>query len=143
VVLDAFAPAEQVAFVLHDVFAVPFEDIAPIVGRSPAAARQFLAAARGGDFEGLLAVLDPDVVLRSVMRPLVRGAAAVARQALLFSQAAGCVTSVLVNGAAGILWRTLDGRLFSVMSFTWRAAGSSKSTSWPIPRASVALGLAV
>ena len=94
VVLETLAPAERLAFVLHDMFAVPFEEIAPIVGRSPAAARQlasrarrrvqgtsavpdadlsrqrrivdaFLAASRGGDFEGLLAVLDPDVVFRA------------------------------------------------------------------------------
>ena len=115
-VLDALSPAERVAFVLHDVFGVPFDQIAPIVGRSPAATRQlasrgrrrvrgapvpdtnldgqwkvvdaFLAAARGGDFERLLAVLDPDVVVRSdggAARPelvsVIRGAEAVAAQA--------------------------------------------------------------
>src|SRR5207248_4206483 len=113
VVLEALGPAERVAFVLHDVFGVSFEEIGPIVGRSPTAARQlasrarrrvrgtavpdadlprqraivdaFVGAARGGDFEGLLAVLDPDVVLRSdggTVRPstVVRGAAAVAGQ---------------------------------------------------------------
>jgi RNA polymerase sigma factor (sigma-70 family) len=147
VVLEALAPAERVAFVLHDVFGVPFEDIAQIVGKSPAAARQlasrarrrvqgssvepegdageqravvdaFLAAARGGDFEGLMAVLDPEVVLRSDIRPPLRGAAAVAGGALMFRHTGVSVTPVLVNGAAGILSRTLDGRLFSVMSFT-------------------------
>ena len=119
VVLDSLTPAERVAFVLHDVFAVPFDEIAPIVGRTPTAARQlasrarrrvqgapvpdvdldgqwavvdaFLAAARDGDFERLLAVLDPDVVVRSdggLARPglvsLVRGAQAVAEQAMSF-----------------------------------------------------------
>src|SRR3954453_20873354 len=117
VVLESLAPAERVAFVLHDVFAVPFDEIAPIVGRTPTAARQlasrarrrvrgapvpdvdldsqwavanaFLAAARDGDFERLLAVLDPDVVVRSDGGParpglisLVRGAQAVAEQAM-------------------------------------------------------------
>src|SRR5919198_1193351 len=118
VVLESLGPAERLAFVLHDMFAVPFEEIAPIVGRSPAAARQlasrarrrvrgaaavpeahltrqrevvdaFLAAARGGDFDALLAVLDPDVVLRAdrgAVPPgasrVVRGARAVATQAL-------------------------------------------------------------
>ena len=119
VVLESLTPAERVAFVLHDVFAVPFDEIAPIVGRTPTAARQlasrarrrvqgapvpdvdldgqwavadaFLAAARAGDFERLIAVLDPDVVVRSdggVARPglvsLVRGAQAVAGQAMAF-----------------------------------------------------------
>ena len=119
VVLESLTPAERVAFVLHDVFAVPFDEIAPIVGRTPTATRQlasrarrrvqgapvpdvdldgqwavadaFLAAARAGDFERLIAVLDPDVVVRSdggVARPglvsLVRGAKAVAGQAMAF-----------------------------------------------------------
>jgi RNA polymerase sigma factor (sigma-70 family) len=146
VVLEALSPPERVAFVLHDVFGLPFEDIAQAVGRSPAAARQlasrgrrrvqgveapdadlssqrvvvdaFLAAARGGDFEGLLAVLDPDVVLRSDIRPLVRGAVAVASQALMFSRAPSSVRPVLVNGTPGIQSYSVDGRLFSVMSFT-------------------------
>ena len=118
VVLETLTPAERLAFVLHDMFAVPFEDIAPIVGRSPAAARQlasrarrrvqgatpdpdadlakqreivdaFLAASRAGDFEALLAVLDPEVVFRTdagaagaLARPPITGAAAVARQVL-------------------------------------------------------------
>src|SRR5919198_2416096 len=118
VVLESLGPAERLAFVLHDMFAVPFEEIAPIVGRSPAAARQlasrarrrvqgaaplpdpdlarqrqvvdaFLAAARGGDFDALVAVLDPDVVLRAEggatgITQHIRGAATVAGQALLW-----------------------------------------------------------
>jgi RNA polymerase sigma-70 factor (ECF subfamily) len=154
VVLEALAPAERVAFVLHDVFAVPFEEIAPIVDRSPTAARQlasrarrrvqgaaavpdadltsqravvdaFLAAARGGDFEALLAVLDPDVVLRSdggVARPgasvVVHGARAVAEGARSISRLALLAQPALVNGAAGIVSWAPDGRPFSVMGFT-------------------------
>jgi RNA polymerase sigma-70 factor (ECF subfamily) len=151
VVLDALAPPERVAFVLHDVFAVPFEEIAPIVGRTPTAARQlasrarrrihgtaavpdsdlrrqravvdaFLAAARNGDFEGLLAVLDPDVVLRADGPGAARevhGAATVAGQALTFSRAARLpVQPVLVNGAAGVIAWALDGRPFSIVGFT-------------------------
>jgi RNA polymerase sigma-70 factor (ECF subfamily) len=155
VVLDSLAPAERVAFVLHDVFAVPFDQIAPIVGRTPAAARQlasrarrrvqgapvpdvdldgqwvvvdaFLAAARGGDFERLLDVLDPDVVLRSdggSARPdlmsLVRGARTVAEQAMAFRQFAETATRALVNGIpGGIAWAP-DGRPFSVVALTVR-----------------------
>jgi RNA polymerase sigma-70 factor (ECF subfamily) len=151
VVLETLAPAERLAFVLHDMFAVPFEEIAPIVDRTPAAARQlasrarrrvrgaapvpdadlatqraavnaFLAAARDGDFEALVAVLDPDVLLRAdtggPLR-LVRGARAVASQALLFqrSGARGEVHHALVNGAAGVV-ATRDGRVLSVLAFT-------------------------
>jgi RNA polymerase sigma factor (sigma-70 family) len=137
VVLETLAPAERVAFVLHDLFAVPFEEIAPIVGRSPAAARQlasrarrrvrggatvpeadisrrrevvdaFLAASRGGDFEALLAVLDPDVVLRADDAAVemgaereVRGAAAVAET---FSGRARAARPALVDGAVGLVW---------------------------------------
>src|SRR6266508_1157426 len=155
VVLETLAPAERLAFVLHDVFAVPFDEIAPIVGRSPAAARQlasrarrrvqgaaavpdadltrqrevvdaFLAAGREGDFEGLLAVLDPDVVLRAdggnvlpgVSR-VVRGAAAVAGQALTYSGGARFAQPALVNGAAGVVLAP-RGRPFAVMGFTVR-----------------------
>jgi RNA polymerase sigma-70 factor (ECF subfamily) len=152
VVLDTIAPAERVAFVLHDVFGVPFEDIARIVDRSPMATRQlasrgrrrvqgvqessetdvarqrvlvdaFLAAARGGDFDALVAVLDPDVVLRSDRGAvagasvLVRGAATVASRALTFARFAESAEHVLVNGAAGVLGRAAGGRLFSVMAF--------------------------
>ena len=153
VVLDTLAPAERVAFVLHDIFALPFDEIAPVVGRSPAAARQlasrarrrvqgaavpdtdrarqrevvdaFLAAARNGDFDALVAVLDPDVVLRSdggVARAgisvLVRGAAAVAGRALTFSRFAGAARPALVNGAAGIVAFDPHGQPFSVVGFT-------------------------
>jgi RNA polymerase sigma-70 factor (ECF subfamily) len=151
VVLDALAPPERVAFVLHDVFAVPFEEIAPIVGRTPTAARQlasrarrrvhgtaavpdsdlprqravvdaFLAASRNGDFEGLLAVLDPDVVLRAEGPGApreVHGAATVAGQALTFARAARLpVQPALVNGAAGVIAWALDGRPFAVLGFT-------------------------
>jgi RNA polymerase sigma factor (sigma-70 family) len=155
VVLDALSPAERVAFVLHDVFAVPFDEIAPIVGRSPMAARQlasrarrrvqgapvpdtdldgqravvdaFLAAAREGDFEGLLAVLDPDVVLRSdggVARPglnlVIRGAEAVATRAMRFNRFAGSSRRVLVNGTPGGVAWTPRGDLFAVGGFTVR-----------------------
>jgi RNA polymerase sigma-70 factor (ECF subfamily) len=140
--------------VLHDIFAVPFDEIAPIVDRSPEAARQlasrarrrvqrenivpdadlatqrqivdaFLAAARDGDFEGLLAVLDPDVVLRADMGPLagglreVRGARAVAGQAVFYSQLGLVVRPALVNGAAGAV-SMRDGKPFSVGAITVR-----------------------
>jgi len=153
VVLDSLTPAERVAFVLHDVFAVPFDQIAPIVGRSPTASRQlasrarrrvqgapvpdvdldgqwvvvdaFLAAARAGDFERLLAVLDPEVVLRSdgggrpAATALIRGAAAVAGQALTFSHLSAFVRPALVNGAAGVVVAPA-GRPTSVLAFTVR-----------------------
>jgi RNA polymerase sigma-70 factor (ECF subfamily) len=151
VVLETLAPHERLAFVLHDMFAVPFEEIASIIGCSPVAARQlasrarrrvrgaapipdvdltqqrkvvdaFLAAVRVGDFEGLVAVLDPEVVLRSDTIPgglkEIRGARTVAEQALMFSRLAESVQPVLVNGAAAIVsWRP-GGQLFSVMGFT-------------------------
>jgi ketosteroid isomerase-like protein len=152
VVLEALVPAERLAFVLHDMFAVPFEEIAPMVGRSPAAARQlasrarrrvqgaapvpdadltrqrevvdaFFAAARRGDFEALVAVLDPDVVLRSDRGALpgasivVRGAEAVAGQALMFASPARRELPALVNGAAGVVV-TMDGQTVAVMGFT-------------------------
>jgi RNA polymerase sigma-70 factor (ECF subfamily) len=136
VVLQTLAPAERVAFVLHDVFAVPFDEIAPIVGRTPAAARQlanrarrrvqgattpdadlrrqravvdaFLGASRGGDFAALLALLHPDVVLRSdeaAVRtgasPEVRGGAAVAE---IFAGRARVAQPELLKGAAGLVW---------------------------------------
>src|SRR5215204_2641343 len=155
VVLQTLAPAERLAFVLHDMFSVPFEEIAPIVGRSPAAARQLasrarrrvrgaatsadaglacqreavdavLAASREGDFEALLAVLDPDVVLRidggAVRAGLsreVRGVRAVAEQTLTFSRLSPFVRPALVNGAAGVVVAP-RGRPFSVMGFTIR-----------------------
>lgn len=149
VVLDSLNPAERLAFVLHDTFAVPFEDIAAILGRSQAAAKllasrarrrvrdaapapdpdvarqrrvvdAFLAAARHGEFEALVSVLAPDVLLRvdrgeALIR--IRGAAAVAGQALSFAQFAYSSRPVLINGAAGVL--SLDGdRPVSLMNFT-------------------------
>ena len=155
VVLETLNPAERLAFVLHDMFAVPFDEIAPIVDRSPEAARQlasrarrrvqgepavpdadldtqrevldaFLAAAREGDFEALVEVLDPDVVLRadshggSLGSPrVVRGAANVARGALAFSRLDVEVRPALVNGAVGtVTFR--DGRPFTIAGFTIR-----------------------
>jgi RNA polymerase sigma-70 factor (ECF subfamily) len=155
VVLDTLAPAERLAFVLHDMFAVPFDEIAPIVGRTPTAARQlasrarrrvqgtapapdadtirqrevvdaFLAAARGGDFDALLAVLDPDVVLRADTGAgpagaarLVRGARAVAERALTFQRLARFARPALVNGAVGVV-TVPDGEPVAVMGFTIR-----------------------
>jgi RNA polymerase sigma factor (sigma-70 family) len=151
VVLETLSPPERVAFVLHDIFAVPFDEIAPIVDRSPDAARQlasrarrrvqgeqtvpdadlgaqrrvvdaFLAAAREGDFEGLLEVLDPDVVLRRDIAPLggageVRGARAVAGQALAYTRFGALMRPALVNGAVGAV-AILDGEAFAVGAFT-------------------------
>jgi RNA polymerase sigma factor (sigma-70 family) len=155
IVLDTLTPAERLAFVLHDTFGVPFDEVAPIVGRSPAAARQlasrarrrvrgqavmpdadlgrqrdvvhaFVAAARGGDFQALLAVLDPDVVVRVDWGQLrgrpteVRGADAVARQAVGFARAfGGLEKAALVNGTAGVVV-VEDERLLAVMGFTVR-----------------------
>jgi RNA polymerase sigma factor (sigma-70 family) len=154
VVLDTLAPAERLAFVLHDMFQLPFEEIAPMVGRSPQAARQlasrarrrvrgaeipladadlarqravvdaFFRAARGGDFDSLVTLLDPDVVLRSDYggrRPaapkVTRGAAAVASQALLGALPGAELHPALVNGAAGVVI-TVGGRPYAVMGFT-------------------------
>jgi RNA polymerase sigma-70 factor (ECF subfamily) len=154
VVLETLSPPERVAFVLHDVFAVPFDEIATIVDRSPEAARQlasrarrrvqgentvpdadldtqrevvdvFLAAARHGDFEALLEVLDPDVVLRADLGPLagewreVRGARVVAGQALFYSRLGLVTRPALVNGAAGTV-SLRDGEPFSVSAVTVR-----------------------
>ncbi|MFF4352209.1 sigma-70 family RNA polymerase sigma factor [Streptomyces sp. NPDC001530] len=145
VVLETLTPAERLAFVLHDLFAVPFEEIAPIVGRTPAASRQlasrarrrvqggapapdpdlaqqrevvdaFLAAAREGDFDALVAVLDPDVVARSE-GGVTAGAAAVASGASSFAHLARIARPALVNGAAGVVV-VADGRLVSVLAFT-------------------------
>jgi RNA polymerase sigma factor (sigma-70 family) len=152
VVLDRLTPAERLAFVLHDMFALPFEEIAAIVGRSTTATRQlasrarrrvrggaaapdadlirqrevvgaFLAALRGGDFEGLLAVLDPDLVVRAdVPAPSgapaeIRGAAVWAKQAIAFGQLARLARLALVNGAVGIVMAP-RGRLFRVVRLT-------------------------
>jgi RNA polymerase sigma-70 factor, ECF subfamily len=151
VVLEKLAPAERLAFVLHDMFAVPFDEIGAIVDRSPAAARQlasrarrrvqgaapafdvdlarqrevvdaFLAAAREGDFEALVAVLDPEIVLRvdgGAARPSreVHGARAVAEQAFAFARLAGFARPALVNGAAGFVVAP-RGRPTAVAGFT-------------------------
>ena len=154
VVLDTLTPAERLAFVLHDMFQVPFSEIAPMVGRSPAAARQlasrarrrvhgaqvptpdpdlarqrevvdaFFRATRGGEFDSLVALLDPDVVLRSDYggrRPsapkVFHGAATVARQALIGALPGAELHPALVNGAAGMVI-TVHGRPFAVMGFT-------------------------
>jgi RNA polymerase sigma-70 factor (ECF subfamily) len=154
VVLDTLSPDERLAFVLHDVFEVPFEEIAPMVDRTPAAARQlasrarrrvkganvpvpdpdlarqrevvdaFFSAAREGDFEALVAVLDPNVVLRGDVGAehpaavrVIHGAAAIARQALLFARADAQLHPALVNGAAGVV-ATVDGQPVAVMGFT-------------------------
>jgi RNA polymerase sigma factor (sigma-70 family) len=152
VVLETLPPAERLAFVLHDMFAVSFEEIAPIVDRTPTAARKlasrarqrvqgaaavpdadlgrqrrvvdaFFAAARDGDFDALVAVLDPDVVLRSDAGVLdersrvVRGAQAVAEEAFTFRRGAPWVRPTLVNGTAGVVV-VPHGRLVSVMAFT-------------------------
>jgi hypothetical protein len=152
VVLEHLAPAERVALVLHDTFAVPFDEIAVVLGRSPTAARQlasrarrrvrasaapvdgdpahqrkavdaFLAAARNGDLEALVAVLDPDVVVRADWGPapagasrILRGARPVAEQAFTFAQRAASVRPVLVNGTAGVV-ATAAGRPVAVLSF--------------------------
>jgi RNA polymerase sigma factor (sigma-70 family) len=152
VVLETLTPAERLAFVLHDMFDLPFDEIAPMVRRSPAAARQlasrarrrvqgaaptpgtdlatqrkvvnaFFAAARGGDFEALVAVLDPDVVLRTDggglrrdLSAIRRGQASVAKQAIMFARPEALLRPVLVNGAAGVVV-TLDGQPISVMRF--------------------------
>src|SRR5690348_7905419 len=154
VVLDTLVPAERLSFVLHDMFGMPFEEIAPIVDRTPAAARQlasrarrrvqgatpkpdpdlaqqrkvvdaFLAAARSGDFDALLAVLDPDVVFRfdgggvpPRARPPVVGAKAVALQLLERAPTfARFARSALVNGAAGLVVAH-GARPISVVGFT-------------------------
>jgi RNA polymerase sigma-70 factor, ECF subfamily len=151
VVLEELSPPERLAFVLHDIFAVPFDEIAPIVDRTPEAARQlasrarrrvraertvpdadldtqreiidaFLAAAREGDFDRLVAVLDPDVVLRQDLGPAggsreIRGAATVARQAASYAQIGLEIRPALINGAAGAV-AFLHGQPFSIGAVT-------------------------
>jgi RNA polymerase sigma-70 factor, ECF subfamily len=148
VVLDTLAPAERLAFVLHDLFALPFEEIAPIIGRSATAARQlasrarrrvqgaampdtdrarqrkvvdaFVAAAHGGDFDALIAVLDPEVVLRADRDPAsrgIRGATAVAQRAVGFSNLVQRIESVIVNGAPGIVSWLPNGKPMAVLGF--------------------------
>jgi RNA polymerase sigma-70 factor (ECF subfamily) len=160
VVLERLTPAERLAFVLHDTFGLPFDQIAPIVDRTPTATRQlasrarrrvrgsvmpanvsparqrelvdaFLAAARAGDFEALLRVLDPEVVVRAdagaTLTPVgrsreVRGAAEVARQALAFRALAPGARPANINGAAGIVVYSGD-RPFAVLGFTFEGRG--------------------
>lgn len=154
IVLDRLDPAERLAFVLHDMFAVSFDEIASILGRSPEAARQlasrarrrvqgapavptaslteqrqvadaFLAAIRAGDMEGLIAVLDPDIVVRideAAARPgaprEIRGARNWARGAIAFSQQlAGDIRAMLVNGEVGLVWAP-RGHLLRVLRFS-------------------------
>jgi len=153
VVLETLSPPERLAFVLHDIFAVPFDEIAPIVDRSPEAARQlasrarrrvraertvpdadletqrevvhaFLAAAHDGDFDRLVAVLDPDVVLRADFGPArgsreIRGAAAVAGRALGYAQIGLDMRPALINGVAGGV-TFLHGQPFSIAAVTVR-----------------------
>ena len=154
IVIDTLGPAERVAFVLHDMFHLSFDEVAVMVGRSPEATRQlasrarrrikgaevhtpepdlarqravvdaFFAAGRAGDFEALVALLDPDVLARADLGPgrpgaprVIRGAEAVARQARLGANAAAVIHPVLVNGAAGVVI-TLDGEPLALMGFT-------------------------
>ena len=166
VVLETLAPAERLAFVLHDMFAVPFDEIAPIVERSPEATRQlasrarrrvrgaapppdadlnaqwevvdaFLAAARNGDFEALVAVLDPDVVLSA---PTAASAACPATPrgprrspagAMIVSRLDLLLRRALVNGAAGVVSLPRREALLGRCLHDPRRAGSSSSTSWP------------
>ncbi|MGH3191467.1 MAG: sigma factor-like helix-turn-helix DNA-binding protein [Streptosporangiaceae bacterium] len=152
--LDTLSPAERLAFVLHDMFDLPFEEIGPMMGRTTQATRQlasrarrrvrgaetpapeldlarqravvgaFFAAGRAGDFDALIAVLHPDVVLRADFSPgrpgrstMIRGAAAVARQARLGARPAAEVLPALINGTAGVVI-TRRGRPFAIMAFT-------------------------
>jgi RNA polymerase sigma-70 factor (ECF subfamily) len=150
VVLDRLTPAERIAFVLHDVFAVPFDEIGDIVGRTPEAARQlasrarrrvqgtdaapevdrvrhrqvvdaFLAAARSGDFEGLVALLDPDVVLRpddaALRMGSLRASAGATQVAALLSGGASAARVALVDGVAGLAWAP-GGRIRGLVTFT-------------------------
>src|SRR5499433_3511889 len=154
VVLDRLTPAERLAFVLHDMFAVSFDEIAPMIGRSPAAARQlasrarrrvqgnaerpvadlsqqreivtaFLTAVRGGDFDGLVAVLDPDVVVRIDEAAAVpgtpreiRGARNWAKGAITFSRGARFAEPMLIDGTVGLIFAP-RGRLLRVLQFTF------------------------
>jgi RNA polymerase sigma-70 factor, ECF subfamily len=146
VILHTLAPAERLAFVLHDIFAVPFDEIAAVVGRSPAAARQlasrarrrvqdvapvtgtdlprqraitdaFLIAARDGDFDALLEALDQDVVLRSNGTEVLRGASTVAARAFPFTRIAQVTVPALINGAVGII-TAADTKPVTLVGFT-------------------------
>ena len=146
VILQTLAPAERLAFVLHDIFAVPFDEIAAVVGRSPAAARQlasrarrrvqdvapvtgsdlprqraitdaFLIAARDGDFDALLEALDQDVVVRSNGTEVLRGASTVAARAFPFTRIAQVTVPALINGAVGII-TAADSKPVTLVGFT-------------------------
>jgi RNA polymerase sigma factor (sigma-70 family) len=148
VVLDSLTPSERLAFVLHDMFAMPFEEIATIVGRTPTAARQlasrarrrvqsatppttgfvqrravvdaFVAAVREGDFDALVAVLDPNVLLRADREPAakgIRGAELVASQAVTFSKVVANMEYVLVNDTPGLVSWLPNGEPLSIMGF--------------------------
>jgi RNA polymerase sigma factor (sigma-70 family) len=146
IILHTLAPAERISFVLHDIFAVPFDDIAAVVGRSPAAARQlasrarrrvqgiapepgsdltrqraitdaFLTAARSGNFDALLETLDPDAVVRSNGTEIVHGAAAMAARAFPFTRIAKIILPALINGGAGLV-TAADGRPVTLVGFT-------------------------
>jgi RNA polymerase sigma-70 factor (ECF subfamily) len=175
VVLDTLDPAERLAFVLHDLFAMPFDDIAGIVGRSPEAARQlasrarrrvqgspvpdpdlarqrevvdaFLAAARRGDFDGLMSLLDPDVVLRADRAAVppgtpteIRGAAIIANQAL--RGGARAAQPALVNGSVGVVIAP-RGKLLMVLGFSIAGGRIVEMTATADPERLRQLDLAV
>jgi RNA polymerase sigma-70 factor (ECF subfamily) len=176
VVLETLTPAERLSFVLHDMFAVPFEDIAPIVERTPEATRQlasrarrrvrgadpvpdadlaaqwevveaFLAAARQGDFDALVAVLDPDVEVRADggvagITQHIRGAEKVAGQALMFSRIGLTMRRALVNGAAGMV-SFRDGKPFSLCALTIKNGRIAKMNFLTDPERLAALDLDV
>jgi RNA polymerase sigma factor (sigma-70 family) len=176
IVLETLSPPERLAFVLHDMFSVPFEEIAAILERSPDAARQlasrarrrvrrapapdadlnaqwevvkaFLAAAREGDFDRLVAVLDPDIVLRAdggavaALSAHVRGAEAVAGRAQMFSRLDLTTRRVLINGAAGMV-SFRDGRPFSVAALTIRDGKIVEMNFFADPERLAQLDLAV
>ncbi len=175
-VLDTLSPAERLAFVLHDVFAVPFDDIADIAEATPTAVRQlasrarkrvqtgaphpdadparqraavdaFFAAARAGDFARLVAILDPDVVLRSdggLARAgatlVIRGGESLASQAIMFAEGAPYAAPALINGAAGVVVARA-GRVLSVMAFTVVDGRISEIDVLADPERLAALGL--
>jgi len=177
VVLDTLAPAERMSFVLHDMFAVPFDDIAPIVDRTPTATRQlasrarrrvheaapvpdadqarqreivdaFYAASRDGDFERLLALLDPDVVLRSdggtavpALSQILTGAHTVASQAELYRRFVPWTFPATVNGMPGVVVAP-EGKTMSIMSFTIRGDRVVTIDVLADPTRIAALGLA-
>jgi len=177
VVLETLSPAERLAFVLHDTFDLPFEEIASIVGRTPTAARQlasrarhrvrgaplldprelarqrevvdaFLAALRAGDFEGLIAVLDPEVVLRADVpgRPggptEIRGARDWAKGALAYARAARFIQPALINGAVGLVLAP-RGRLLRVLIFEFAGGRIHSAEVIADPARLRALNLAV